>query len=299
MGAVQGRLFDIFVEPVLSYGASVWAPELLGSTEPLLKSTTLNNEAEKVHLTFIRGMLGVQPSTPSCAALAETGRWPLAGRWAKRVAKFYNKALSAPPGSVLSRAFLASCSLAMNHSSSWMSQWRDALHQWGVDIDLTAPAALPIKEMSAVWQRHYLLRLRTEVVPARTKIHDYFSDMCDLEALTPDLYGPAKYLLFPLRRRLRCALSRLRLSSHWLRIERGRHCREDRDRRVCRTCEAATGVLVVEDLGHMIFECPKYDEVRSLFGSLYNDIESVRGFFAQTDGEMIVWARRCADIAGE
>ena len=59
--------------------------------------------------------------------------------------------------------------------------------------------------------------------------------------------------------RLRVPLSRLRLSSHSLRIETGRYhrARIERNQRLCVLCDSDT-----EDEYHFVIKCPVYNDIR-------------------------------------
>ena len=61
------RLYDAVVRPVLSYGCEVWAP--LCAKAPL-------RALERIHLGFLRRVLGVPRATPDKFLYAETGRLP-------------------------------------------------------------------------------------------------------------------------------------------------------------------------------------------------------------------------------
>ena len=78
------RMFDYMVQPVLSYGAEVWAPHILAAGQECPGS--------RVQLSFLRQMLGVRQSTAILVLLAETGRKPLAVQWCVQLARFWNTA---------------------------------------------------------------------------------------------------------------------------------------------------------------------------------------------------------------
>ena len=67
-----------------------------------------------------------------------------------------------------------------------------------------------------------------------------------------------RYLSYITDTRHRTALTRLRLSSHSLHIETGRHTGTDREDRICTLCR--TGV---EDESHFLITCPMYNDLRS------------------------------------
>jgi hypothetical protein len=53
------RIFDVLVEPIMSYGCQVWGPEVFVSTVASTKPYGAWSNAEKVHLAYLRTMAGV------------------------------------------------------------------------------------------------------------------------------------------------------------------------------------------------------------------------------------------------
>ena len=70
-----------------------------------------------------------------------------------------------------------------------------------------------------------------------------------------------KYLDFIGERKYRTALSRFRLSSHNLNIERGRYEGIPRDERLCNVCN----MNAVETEYHFLLVCPRYTDLRRKF----------------------------------
>ena len=64
--ALQCKLFDTLVLPILSYGCEVWGVD-----------TNCGAAAEALHRDFLRRLLGVRKSTANHMVLAELGRFPL------------------------------------------------------------------------------------------------------------------------------------------------------------------------------------------------------------------------------
>ena len=61
---IQLELFDTLIMPILTYGCEVWGFENL-------------KIIEKLHLKYLKYILGVKMSTPTCMVLGETGRFPV------------------------------------------------------------------------------------------------------------------------------------------------------------------------------------------------------------------------------
>ena len=67
-------------------------------------------------------------------------------------------------------------------------------------------------------------------------------------------FGFEKYLDFTVERKFRIALSRFRISSHDLFIERGRYENQPRNERMCRFCSSQS----VESEYYFLLVCPYY-----------------------------------------
>ena len=67
-----------------------------------------------------------------------------------------------------------------------------------------------------------------------------------------------KYLDFISDKKYRVALSKFRLSSHDLEIERGRHVNTNRSDRLCRFCSGT----YIENEYHVLLVCPPYRDPR-------------------------------------
>ena len=82
---VQLQLFDALVVPVMMYEAELWGTQHIDSSHPGL------DECAKLHMQFLRWVLGVRSSISNIVTLAETGRFPLRVNAAKLVEKYWNR----------------------------------------------------------------------------------------------------------------------------------------------------------------------------------------------------------------
>jgi len=282
------RLFDVMVEPVLSYGAEIWATEFLCKVDPF------DNPSEKVQLDFLRGMFGVRQSTANVVVLAEAGRRPLALRWIKRLAKFYNALVKAPEGSLLKRSLVVSSALARDaigtsniNRRPWAGQVATALQQIGVDVDLEIPVELNVGTICQRWEDKYLERVRGIT---GTKIHHYVHEVRG--GFPENECGEAEYLSEVFRRDMRRPLAQLRMGAHWLREETGRWEKMEREERICNFC-TTDGAENIENLDHMVFFCPKYECVRERYSCLSFSGLSIGAFFQQKAIRLASFAKAC------
>ena len=73
------KLFDALARPVMSYSCEVWA--LLASNAALM-------DMERVHVGFLRRLLGVPQSSPVQMIYAELGRLPCTAFWWKQALSY-------------------------------------------------------------------------------------------------------------------------------------------------------------------------------------------------------------------
>ena len=292
---INFRLFDVMVDSVLGYGAEVWAPELL-CKDPL------TNECERVHLLALKWFFGVRKSTASCIVLAEAGRWPLALRWAKRLAKFYNGLIKAPSDSVLKNAFIANCQLTTNPAAnsnplaakrSWAAQLQEAFQKWGVQISLEEPSELNVNEVCRRWKEWYLNEVQ-QVKPCQTKMHNYVHKIRNGLPANEYCASPCLDIIDFRRRQL---LLQLRTGSHWLREETSRWgnvVKEERENN-CKEC-LKNGREICETVEHMIFDCPTYNEIRANFSCLDFTNNNLYEFLQQPATKLGSFTKACADL---
>ena len=82
-----------------------------------------------------------------------------------------------------------------------------------------------------------------------------------------NVFEISEYLLQIKNRKYRQILSRIRLSSHQLAIEKGRHINIERKQRKCPLCTCD-----IEDELHFILICPKYIDPRKTYIQLLSKI---------------------------
>ena len=186
-------------------------------------------EVEKMYISALKSLLGVRETTRSDIVLIESGMPAVTDRIRKRTAKFVKKELAVEQAdkTPLQKIFDI-CKTKRTKGYKFMS-------------DLLLPTVV---ESSLV--EKFANESGTKAVTYRT--------------LNPELklhpvYASAEYI----DERARITFTRLRLSSHNLKIETGRWSRIEREERLCE-CG-----LAVESEEHVLLECPKTEEVRRKF----------------------------------
>ena len=294
---LQIRMFDCMVNPVLNYSAEVWAPQLVAAGG--------EGAASRVHLDFLRQLLGVRKSTPALVVLAETGRRPQSLSWAKQTARFWNRVLQADDGSLVKRALLDSCALAVQQGTnlalakrSWAAQVdaaMTAVGQGGISVSLDQPRQISLSVLARISNAWVSAHLSAE----QGTMYRQYVEACGTGLhVTTGLPARPRYLSVTHRRSRWRALAQLRTGSHWLAEARGRVQRLDREQRVCQHCVAAAATAAeaaaeaaaaidgpVEDAAHAILSCPCSAPLRGKFPDLFSppSTVSLHAFFSTND----------------
>jgi hypothetical protein len=196
-------------------------------------------EIEKMYISALKSLLGVRETTRSDTIFIESGMPTVSERIFKITAKFVKKELLVEQvdRTPLQKVFDI-CKMKRTRGYKFMSK-----------------LLLPTETQPSVLEKF--------VNESGTKAETY-------RTLNPELkvhpvYASAEYI----DERARIAFTRLRLSSHSLKIETGRWSRIDREERLC-----GCG-LAVENEEHVLLECPKTESVREKFHidtALVNDM---------------------------
>jgi hypothetical protein len=83
-------------------------------------------------------------------------------------------------------------------------------------------------------------------------------------------------LEFPLSKEHRSFPTKIRISVHSLNIETGRYNSTPREQRLCKFCPSS-----VEDEKHFILHCPKYQNIRNSYNTLFQSIRTDDDFIRE------------------
>ena len=105
--ALQYKLFDNLVKPILSYASEVWAVDLKASAS-----------TEKLHRQFSKQLLRVRNRTTNETVLAEFSKYPLhlplQSHFWQQVVRFHNRAVKMPNSSLVKLAMVDGVQLQNN-----------------------------------------------------------------------------------------------------------------------------------------------------------------------------------------
>lgn len=272
-------LYRTFVDSSLSYGAAVWAPGLaLRAARRGVTGGSRMSEAEKLHISCLRRLLGLPQRTPNATVLAEAGEPPLHVTWLGRAARFWSSLLRAPEDSLLSTIMAASVQLAAEHGDApaaqlpWAAQLQQALREVGVEFDPAERMPLQQAAIERAALQHHLQRVAaTAAEPGRSRLRHYFCSVRP-SCLTPDGYGMPTYLREVRERWRRVALAELRTGVHWGAEELERllgPARRPAAERECAHCATRGHPGRVEDTSHILLDCLLYADIRPRFPALF------------------------------
>ena len=291
---VRLQLFSTMVDSVLSYGAEVWAPQLAARAASRPDGNS-GSAAERLHLSFLRRELGVRQATPNVVVLTELGERPLWLQWLRRAARLWNKLLAQPADSLTRRALDASIALAQSAPGgqlarqSWAGQLAAALGAIGMPLDLQQPATIGRKKLESAGLEHHLAQLEKAATrEGASRLQYYVQRVHGGDVGGPEEYGRAPYLDVVRERARREALAQLRTGSHWGAEETGRWERIPREQRICPHC-----VDGVEDVAHMLFDCPLYAPLRAQYSELFSQDHTIQSFLGQPAGPVAHFAAAC------
>ena len=235
------KLFDALVLPILNYGCEVW-----GFHD--------SQDIEKVHLRFLKRLLGVRQQTCNMAVYGELGRVPLYVTRKIRIIRYWSKILSDPY-----------CLLYKVYSQE--------VHDVNINSNLncwSSNVKLLLEELgfSNLWNEQSITKVQVELVIQ--KINDQFlqtfyssvenTSKLDVFRRIDKQFKLEKYITSVDNDKHRVSLTRFRCSAHKLMIEEGRYRRPKiaRGLRKCSLCS----MDVVEDEYHFLLTCPAYSDIR-------------------------------------
>ena len=245
------HLYDSFVRSVTEYGCEIWS---LGKEF---------QEIETVQLRFIKMLLGVKLSTANVAIYAETARYPSFINFQLKTVKFYLRLLQMNNNSIVKKVFLELSKL--DHlgltTCNWVSNVKNMFYRCKIH-DLIPVNIIEDKKSDAL------------INVIKKRLQDNFQSQCMFTINNMPIlrtYCKFKYVFEaePYLRtitsyNIRSMLSKFRLSSHVLEIEKGRHNKVLLADRICKACD----LNQIEDEIHFFLYCPLYTKERSMFFKL-------------------------------
>jgi exonuclease III len=278
---VAGKLFESMIKPILLYNSEVWGAELkLSLQKAILKGNVYNKNylkdidecpPEQAHLKFCKMLLGVNRFTSNLASRAELGRFPLVIEIYVGIVKYWLRLNQLPEDRLVVDALKLNEQLHEQGHFTWSSMVKHIL--------LTA-------NLTDVWAHRSVTNYTNLVELLRSRLQQNYWSLAQREMHNDTRtctshrnklrtyrrvktnHHTEKYLETIKDPHIRASISKLRLSSHKLMIEKGRQLRLPLQERTCQKCT----LNEVEDEFHAIMHCEAHTNDReTLFNYLNGD----------------------------
>ena len=207
------KVFDTQIRPIIEYASEIWCPG------------TPVKDLERVHLKFLKSILGVSQSTPTAAILGETGRFPLHMRQQDNLLyKIHNELLQ----------------LARQGHDTWAGRVENVIRKYTTDLPSHNAMPLDNKAIDALGNKLRELRYNQFICNWKMDLHqqDELPKLDTYKIIKSD-NRIKPYILFVRNKRYQRALTQLWVSSHKLNIEISRHSRPyiPRHQKFCLYCD--------------------------------------------------------------
>ena len=236
------NLFDSYVASILNYSSEVWG---------FIKAENI----ERVHRKFMKWLLNVKMSTTSSAVYGELGRFPLYIDREIRIVKYFLKLHDEKNNNCILSSTISKLKQDAedNNVVNWASKVRDLLQNAGFNDVWLFPSSVDINKFTVIFRT----RLQDIYVNNWRQDISSRSSLLLFKEIKP-IFEISEYLT-----KIKCPISRytlakLRLSSHQLFIETGRHRNIDRNDRKCQLCQCND----IEDEFHFVLICSAYTTLR-------------------------------------
>ena len=276
---IATKLFDSIVKPIIMYNSEVWGSELPSSLQTeILNDDTISQEkyikflnetpCEQLHLKFCKMLLGVQKNTSNLGCRAELGRFPLVLDIYISIVKYWIRLIKLPSDRLVVDALNTNLNIQSEGCFSWTTLVKFILKQG---------------DMEHIWITKNIQNVNQFIKNLKQKLQNKYTEMflnlinndkCNTSQNKLRTYRMVKhnhnqenYLSEIKNQNIRAAVAKLRLSSHNLMIERGRHLKLKVEERVCPHCNNSA----IHDEFHALMICTKYEMERQI---LLNKFES-------------------------
>ena len=266
------KAFDWQILLILEYGSDIW---YTGDDV---------NDLEKIHLKFIKSILGVRKQTPTPAIYGDTGRFPLIIRQHIKAVKYWCRILKLSQSHPVRNAYNMLLELDGIGFTNWCSRIRSVLERAGLDqiwesqnIGDTNKFMLLFKESIV---RIFTQQWRKDI-ESSSKLRTY--------ALVKKYFCVEPYILHTRGNHLITSMARYRMSSHDLNIERGRYNNPITpiNQRICTRCE----LNEIDDEIHLLLHCNAMNNERKI---LFNSVTATINI--QPTNEMFLQIMTSRDI---
>ena len=195
-------LFDSLVRPILTYGSAIWGTRQQG-----------REVMDKIHLWFLRTILGIKQTSSNSITLGECGSYPPSVTIKANAIIYLKRIETLPSESLLKKSFIEMKKLHELGFQTWYGRVCELARENNINIETNyskSDIKLAVKKQFQIdWSKKF------SDIDTNPGLRTYV----DLKTN----FTIAPYLCLVDDFKFRNAISKLRSSSHNLEIERGRH----------------------------------------------------------------------------
>ena len=269
------QLFDLLIKPIALYNSENWATLTHHKATSLEQNkTTLITymTSPKVHLGFLKFILGLKRNCLNSAALGEVGQFPLIQHGFVHLLTYWQRLTNLSDLTSAEQAF----NIQMERNiaqSEWAATAKYLLSQIGMNNHLSDPLLANTNDFSKMCTTKLRKRFTSQwhsqingsslgLDSNKLRFYKQFKSSFQMEP----------YLNLIHNFQLRKCISKFRCNDHVLEIETRRHQNSKVEERICKICKEA-----VETEEHFLRFCPKYSELRYRnFGNISSFVGCVR-----------------------
>lgn len=250
---LKSKLFDTLIKPISTYGSEIWISDYN------IKDSNIDKlPFEKIHNKFCKNILGVHKRSSNMAVKCELGRQPTLNHILTLALKYYDRLKQLPSDRLLSETYKLDHSLYTDGHRSWHKFISNSIEKYNLtDNNLNLKNLKEnINNQHSNNTLHNLEKLRS--IEQDNKLHFYAN-------IYSEEFKLQNYLSYKCSPNITRNLTKLRISSHPLLIEKGRYFRPKikRENRICSNCNQ------IEDEKHFLIYCKKFENYRKqLFNKL-------------------------------
>lgn len=240
------HLVDSLVASVLNYGCEIWG---FSNAQCI----------ERIHRKFCKRILNVKLSTNNYALYMELGRYPLIiGRQLRIIKYWFKIANNTNSNCILKSVYRQMLYSTENEQNNnvWTSKVKNLLQRNGFAEVWQYPNSVDVKLFLPILKQRLIDSFITQ---SREGIRN--SSSLSLYKELTITFEIAPYLKLLCNAKYRHTLAKIRLSSHALAIETGRHRGIPRENRKCTLCNTND----IEDEYHFIIVCPLFNNLRNVY----------------------------------
>ena len=261
--ATRLKLFDTLIKPIICYGSDVWGPLINLQNSKSVDIFWRKSEklpVETFQLKYCKNVLGVHSKATNAAVMGELGRLPVTLFLIKTSLRFCQHIEEVGDRMPLLMAAVAEDKI-LNGNKSWRRSLENILNLFKFSLNGNAINDNFITKVMEKMKAKYIEYWRNSLGDTNNnngKLYIYRKIKSN--------YQLEPYLNHVTKSKHRRSMTALRISTHKLEIETGRHATKNnqiirRDERLCTLCRQ-NNVSCVGDEEHALLVCPTFEKQR-------------------------------------